>query len=131
MQSPVWRGIRTHKPSSFAHTPRSDEKIVDCISGEQGIKKGVKENKESCKCNKHLSHSFPELDHVLWTWEEKRTSVHPASRKSLVIALMIFLSKVGSSLDEAKENSKPTEKKEKPNRNDKQKYLSLEEVLLT
>lgn len=44
MQSPVWRGIGTQKPSSFVHTPLSDEKAADFSSGEQGIVKGVKEN---------------------------------------------------------------------------------------
>lgn len=46
MQSPVWRGIGTQKPSSFVHNQLSDNRDVDCTSGEQGIGKGGKETRE-------------------------------------------------------------------------------------
>lgn len=103
-----------HKSRSFAHTPSRDEKAVDCISGEPGIGKGAKENKESCKYSKHLSHSFPKLDQFCGREESKGppyTLLLPKVCQNQVIALSIFLSKVRSSPDEAKENSKSTEKK--------------------
>lgn len=114
MQSPVWSSIRTHKSSTFAHTPSRDENAVDCISGERGIGKGVKENKESCKYNKYLSHCFPKLDQFCGHGESKGplyTLLVPKVCQNQIIALRIFLSKVRSSPDEAEENSKPTEKK--------------------
>lgn len=112
MWSPVWSGIRTYKPSSFTYTPLSDEKAVDCTSCERGIGKGVKENRDSCKCNKHLSHSFPKLVQFCGHGESKGplyTLLLPKVCQNQIIALRIFLSKVRSSPDKAKENSKPTE----------------------
>lgn len=131
MWSPVWSGSRTYKPSSFTYSPSSDEQAVDCTSCEWGIGKRVKENRDSCKCNKHLSHSFPKLVQFCGHGESKGplyTLLLPKVCQNQIIALRIFLSKVRSSPDKAKENSKPTELPPPP-WNDEQKYLSLKEVL--
>lgn len=46
MQSPIWRGIGTQKPSSFVDNQLSDKKDVNCTSGEQGIGRGGKGTRE-------------------------------------------------------------------------------------